>query len=401
MTKKNYYIHIVLLALSALMLTGLAGCIRELEDIRVESDHISFSPYMTVETKSASKINSTCGQLGIEIEDWKCDEQQTKASPTLLLEGDANVTAYLYDGTWSNDNTSWTSLTNSKFSFDGYVMTSENKVKWSSVSGNRMRVYAYAPYTSTNPTNQITGVPSLSFSPDKDVNEQVDLIAAKADISVSESKGKSIALGFNHALTGIRFKAGFACTVKSVEISGICGTGTYVIGGNWALNEDSSQSYVISFPDGKNVSSGDMITENDQTLMLIPQTLLKDAKVTLVYSTNNVEKTITASLNGRTWEPGKLIPIPLMKMPGKATTSISILRQGMYRSELHIAVKFMSMGWLRPFPAPMTAGTFTMYISLPIRKKIGSIRLHHHRQDIPTMTIIIIESTVGFQITTE
>lgn len=110
------------------MLTGLAGCVSELEDITVESDCISFSPYMAVETKSSSNIHFTSGHLGVESEDWKSGAAKTKASPTLLLEGDANVTAYVYDGAWNDANTSWTSLTNSKFSFDGYLIDRKSVV---------------------------------------------------------------------------------------------------------------------------------------------------------------------------------------------------------------------------------------------------------------------------------
>ena len=310
---RRHHIYIVLLVLEAFMLTGLTGCIQELEDIRVESDCITFSPYMMVETKSSSNNNYTDGYLSVESEDWKSDATQTKASPVLLLKGDANVTAYQYNGEWNATNKSWASLTNSKFSFDGNVMTAEDKVMWGAVTGKKMRVYAYAPY-STLATNdgQITGVPALAFSPDTDVTKQVDLIGTVADVSVEESKGKSIALGFKHTLTGIKFKAGFACKIESVKISGVYGSGTYSIGGDWTLS-NATQDYKISFSSGKDVSAGGAITSDEQTLMLIPQTLPAGAKVTLVYQEGGTTKTITASLEGRKWEAGKMITYTLNK----------------------------------------------------------------------------------------
>lgn len=294
------------------MLAGLSGCVKELEDITVESDYICFSPYMSVETKASSKIQSSYGTLGVESEDWRFEGPQTKVAPALLLEGDANVTAYLYDDAWDDSNTSWKSLTNSKYTFDGFLMTGEKQVMWGTVPSERMRIYAYAPYVaSASLPDQIAGAPTLSYTPDVDVAKQVDIISAKADVSVQESKGNSIALGFRHALTGIKFKAGFTGTVKSVKVSGVYSSGTYVIGENWTIAGNSKQNYEISLSSGKDVASGDIITSDEQTLMLIPQTLPAGAEVTLVYVAEGEEKTITASLENRIWEPGKMITYTL------------------------------------------------------------------------------------------
>ncbi len=309
---KRYNIHALISVLTLLVGVGLTGCVQEMDNITFESDHISFSPYMAVETKSSSCNISTSGILDIESVDWMVEGPQTKVSPTLLLEGDANVTAYLYEGEWNDTKTSWSSMTNAKFIFDGNLMTGENKVMWGTVSGQNMRVYAYAPYiNSQNLAQQVTGAPKLSFTPETDVTEQVDLIGASAVVSVAESKGKSIALGFRHALTGIKFRAGFACTVKSVMISGVYGSGVYSIGEGWTIATDAKQTYKIDFPSGNGVSKNSMITDEDQTLMLVPQTLPAGAEVSLVYSAGGTEKTIRASLEGLVWEPGKMITYTL------------------------------------------------------------------------------------------
>ena len=296
------------------MTSVLVGCVKELEDVTVSSEYISFSPFLAGETKSASSVQSSAGIMGIETEEWMFEQPQTKASPMLLLSGDANVTAYLYNDTWSSTATSWTSMTNAKFTFDGALMKGEDKVMWGAVpsQNQRMRVYAYAPYISSS-TNaaQVTGVPVLAFSPDADVTKQVDLIGAATDVSIEESKGKSIALGFRHALTGIKFKAGFPCTVKSIKISGVYASGTYTIGGNWTIDSNIKKDYEISFPSGMGVSGGDIITSDNQIFMLIPQTLPAGAEVILTYSSEGTDKTIKASLEGIEWEPGKMITYTL------------------------------------------------------------------------------------------
>lgn len=296
------------------MTSVLVGCVKELEDVTVSSEYISFSPFLAGETKSACSVQSSAGIMGIETEEWMFEQPQTKASPMLLLSGDANVTAYLYNDTWSSTATSWTSMTNAKFTFDGALMKGEDKVMWGAVpsQNQRMRVYAYAPYISSS-TNaaQVTGVPVLAFSPDVDVTKQVDLIGAATDVSIEESKGKSIALGFRHALTGIKFKAGFPCTVKSIKISGVYASGTYTIGGNWTIDSNIKKDYEISFPSGMGVSGGDMITSENQTFMLIPQALPAGAEVILTYTSEGTDKTIKASLEGIEWEPGKMITYTL------------------------------------------------------------------------------------------
>ena len=296
------------------MTSVLIGCVKELEDVTVSSEYISFSPFLAGETKSAGSVQSSAGIMGIETEEWMFEQQQTKASPMLLLSGDANVTAYLYNDTWSSTATSWTSMTNAKFTFDGALMKGEDKVMWGAVpsQNQRMRVYAYAPYISSS-TNaaQVTGVPVLAFSPDTDVTKQVDLIGAATDVSIEESKGKSIALGFRHALTGIKFKAGFPCTVKSIKISGVYASGTYTIGGNWTIDSNIKKDYEISFSSGKEVSTGNMINADNQTFMLIPQTLPAGAEVILTYTSEGTDKTIKAILEGIKWEPGKMITYTL------------------------------------------------------------------------------------------
>lgn len=296
------------------MTSVLVGCVKELEDVTVSSEYISFSPFLAGETKSAGSVQSSAGIMDIETEEWMFEQPQTKASPMLLLSGDANVTAYLYNDTWSSTATSWTSMTNAKFTFDGALMKGEDKVMWGAVpsQNQRMRVYAYAPYISSS-TNaaQVTGVPVLAFSPDADVTKQVDLIGAATDVSIEESKGKSIALGFRHALTGIKFKAGFPCTVKSIKISGVYASGTYTIGGNWTIDSNIKKDYEISFSSGKEVSTGNMINADNQTFMLIPQALPAGAEVILTYTSEGTDKTIKASLEGIEWEPGKMITYTL------------------------------------------------------------------------------------------
>ena len=78
------------------MTSVLVGCVKELEDVTVSSEYISFSPFLAGETKSAGSVQSSAGIMGIETEEWMFEQPQTKASPMLLLSGDANVTWFAF-----------------------------------------------------------------------------------------------------------------------------------------------------------------------------------------------------------------------------------------------------------------------------------------------------------------
>ena len=154
-------------------------------------------------------------------------------------------------------------------------------------------------------------LPSITYTVPTDISKQTDITSAVAEVSTGFRK--NIPLTFDHILTGIKFKAGFDCTVKSITISNVASTGTYTLGDGWNVS-NTVQNYTISFGEGKTVSTGGMITDDadGNILFMIPQTFAANssATVTLTYDEG---QTISTSLSGATWEEGRMITYTLHK----------------------------------------------------------------------------------------
>lgn len=304
------------------MLLFLCGCVEEMDYYEHPSEYITFVTGVdSYETRTSDMSVGVSGRLGVEERDWPV-EAGTKAAPVVSLSGDAGIIAYQYVGNWDDVKTScssWDMLTNAEFAFEGNMLTGE-PVRWTSVpdrkdeKDNRLKVFAYAPYVElTVPGGSLIGVPSIPYEIKSDVASQEDLIEAEADVMVSSAKGMSIPLDFRHVLTAVRFKMGFAATVESVTVSGVYGSGIFTIGSGWTPNAAKQPSpdseYEITFDDSdKSVKANEMLTDDDLTLMLMPQTLTSSAEVEVTYSDGTSDK---FSLAGKTWTAGRMVTYTL------------------------------------------------------------------------------------------
>ena len=306
---RNYFIHI----LCCLSILGMVGCIEEMEPEQIDgselSEYILFSTKMGTMTKSMNANTYSVGYLVAEESPWlDFEETQTKADPMMRLSGEAAITMFAYDD-WSETVESWVASTNAKYEFDGNALEGK-KMRWSSIGNKKkLRVFACAPYIKSAVQNDVVvGTPKISFSPDTDVKKQVDLVASMSEVSVADNIGERIALGFEHVLTGIRFRAGFDCTVNWIRIDGVNTKADYLIGTGWT-NLSESGSYRIEY--NKAFNAGDNITGTGETLMLIPQSLGDGAKVVMNYTVGSQTKELSSSLAGITWEQGKMITYTL------------------------------------------------------------------------------------------
>lgn len=310
MNVKRYKLYLPILMLF------LFGCVEEIDHQVLPSEYISFTAgvdYYT--TRSADALSRVDGKLGVDEVEWPV-YADTKASPTVRLEGDAGIIAYQYAGKWEDNEAScrsWETLTNARFTFDGNLLAGD-PVRWAFVpdkidgEDNNLKVYAYAPYVGMEITS-LTGTLSMRYEIETEVGQQVDLIEAEADVSVASAKGKSIPLNFSHVLTAVRFKMGFAASVKSVMISGVYGSGTFTVGyGAVPDTSGPASDYLIEFADGKVCNANDMLTDGELTMMLMPQSLPPEAKVVLTYSDGSVAE---YSLAGKVWNPGRMITYTL------------------------------------------------------------------------------------------
>lgn len=310
---KNRYTIWRCLTAFMLVMVGVCACTDELEGLGISSirptDVICFTASLS-DNRPGSQTRSASGHLEIEQEEWLVGTEQsvTRGTPVTLLEGSAGVFGYVY-GTWQeyvpadgettaiNGTSTWSTLYNKKFVFDGDELTAESDdVRWATLTQPNVKFYAYAPYNLTGGTlssKEQGGSPKITYTVSDTPSEQHDLIVASWE--GQSSYKQSIPLVFNHALTAVRFKVGFECTVTKIEVIGIYNSGTYTFGEGWEVSS-TTQNYEIS-----------SLTDEANTLMMIPQKLGPDAKVVLHYTKDGQQETINSSLTDKVWQAGKMI----------------------------------------------------------------------------------------------
>lgn len=180
-------------------------------------------------------------------------------------------------------------------------------VMWSEVAtADKLRVYGYAPYGGNFSPTTANGATTITHTVPTNIADQPDIIATDVK-EVASTYRQNIPLTFQHILTGVRFKVGFDCTVKSLTVQSVYQTGTYIIGEAWT-NSSTPQTFTIPIEsDGRQLRKGDYITEDDEILMMIPQQLPDNAQVVMEYVVGGQSKTIIAPLKGFKWEQGTMV----------------------------------------------------------------------------------------------
>ena len=212
--------------------------------------------------------------------------------------------------------------------------------------GSEVSFHAFAPYSagSTSP---------LGFTPDvdgektqitytastTDIVNQPDLILATAKGSQSDN---ALGLNFSHALTAVTFAIdkdladvlGAGKKLTSITLSGIPKEGTYELAvmkgeGNaapgWQLAQDGGSyktgTYTFDLKDQDIVTGKDFaLTSDNNTLMMIPQTLPETAKLNFQFELDGVLQSLTIDMKGQVWQPGKSV---IYKLSAKAINTLS------------------------------------------------------------------------------
>ena len=212
--------------------------------------------------------------------------------------------------------------------------------------GSEVSFHAFAPYSagSTSP---------LSFTPDvdnektqitytastTDIVNQPDLILATAKGSQSDN---ALDLNFNHALTAVTFAIdkdladvlGAGKKLTSITLSGIPNEGTYdlaVMKGegtaapDWQFAQDGGSNktgiYTFDLKDQDIVTGKDFaLTSDNNTLMMIPQTLPESAKLNFQFELDGVLQSLIIDMKDQVWLPGKSV---IYKLSAKAINTLS------------------------------------------------------------------------------
>lgn len=211
--------------------------------------------------------------------------------------------------------------------------------------GSKVSFHAYAPHSSESNS-------MLSSSPDRtnvqtnihytassaDIVNQPDLIVAtKAAQRSKTAVNTPVDLQFSHVLTAVSFAMsrdladviGNGAQLTSVSLMGIPNEGDCQLIAQDDKHSSSSANWNLGSAKGtytfdlsaKNITVGsDMaLTDANQTLMMIPQTLPDGAKLEFTFKLNSQTQVLTVNLNGQKWEAGQSV---IYKLSAKAINTL-------------------------------------------------------------------------------
>ena len=112
-------------------------------------------------------------------------------------------------------------------------------------------------------------------------------------------------------------------TVKSIKVSGVYGQGDYNLSNaSWASLATPSSTYDITLNASVKAGESKALTNKTSALMMIPQKLGADAKVSMVFNDGEKDKTVSFSLDRTSWTAGKHITYVL------SSSKITTLKMG-------------------------------------------------------------------------
>lgn len=222
-------------------------------------------------------------------------------------------------------------------------------------SNGNVRFFAFAPtirdFETLNTGGSMTlsdatafGSPKLTYTVPADVTKQIDLMTAQTNVSAATTP--QVELKFGHALTAVRIECGkdmLAGKITKMEISGIFGSGTQVIGSGKWVPSGQPTSYTISeeivlpadndSDDKIHAGNGTAIAgskTDNLTFMLMPQTLPAGASITIEFTdaASDTQRTISGSIGGQTWEAGKIITYSVSPSSIHINTTVDIGKKG-------------------------------------------------------------------------
>ena len=182
---------------------------------------------------------------------------------------------------------------------------------WPYGVGNDVRIifYAYNAGTFNSDSKYI------SFTVDKEVTSQIDLLVATNTVSYNDANGK-VSLEFDHVCAAVDFQLcisntlrtnlGTDLSINSVTLVNVKNTGKYYYSTGWS---DLAYSPVSPTPSYTLTTSGFSLgtalhTLDCGTLFLIPQTLGEGAGLSIDYTVNETRKNTFVSMQGYQLEAG-------------------------------------------------------------------------------------------------
>lgn len=190
--------------------------------------------------------------------------------------------------------------------------------------------------SSPDRTNVQTNIHYTASSADI-VNQPDLIVATKAAQRSKTAANTPVDLQFSHVLTAVSFAMsrdladviGNGAQLTSVSLMGIPNEGDCQLIAQDDKHSSSSANWNLGSAKGtytfdlsaKNITVGsDMaLTDVNQTLMMIPQTLPDGAKLEFTFKLNSQTQILTVNLNGQKWEAGQSV---IYKLSAKAINTL-------------------------------------------------------------------------------
>lgn len=196
----------------------------------------------------------------------------------------------------------------------GDYWTTSTLYYWPTTDGSTLDFWALAggpnlPGVTVLPSVTSASTMTIDYIVPASAALQTDLMVATTD--PINTPGTRVPLNFRHICSAVKFVIGDLMqpgTIKEIRLSGIMSHGQYA--STWS-SLGTPATFILS-PNKVTTSSpedaGSAIVRDAYTLMMLPQTLGADAQLTVVFhdDVTGEDRTLTASLAGRTWPQGKL-----------------------------------------------------------------------------------------------
>lgn len=256
---------------------------------------------------------------GINVTSFEGGTAATRGVPVTSLEtyGSFHVQAHCTDNGapvsqfYMDDN-----ATNS----DGTVW-STSQVRYWPGENRTLQFFAWAPvdaaFTATPGSPEST---TLEYTVPTTVTDQKDVVVATTE-EIAGNANTTQPLTFRHICTAVKFKVGDqmqAGTIKKITISGVHNSGAYdMASDSWQLGSNTTVFSIEQDIEMTGNESGSMITDGENTFMMLPQELPAGAKVEIIFhdSQAGTDRTFSASIGGMTWPQGKTVTYSLSITP--------------------------------------------------------------------------------------
>lgn len=255
---------------------------------------------------------------GINVTSFEGGTAATRGVPVTSLEtyGSFHVQAHCTD---NGTPVSQFYMDDNATKSDGTVW-STSQVRYWPGENRTLQFFAWAPADAgiTSPSSPEST--TLEYTVPTTVTDQKDVVVATTE-EIAGNANTTQPLAFRHICTAVKFKVGDqmqAGTIKKITISGVHNSGAYdMASDSWQLGSNTTGFSIEQDIEMTGNESGSMITDGENTFMMLPQELPAGAKVEIIFhdSQAGTDRTFSASIGGMTWPQGKTVTYTLSITP--------------------------------------------------------------------------------------